>query len=283
VELEPPGALVITVAAARVEMTSDVLWFHGCDAIGEVELGPTTTLTAGFATVGDARRAQLELGGSVETITDDAWMDAWKAYAEPVLIADRMLIQPSWMTRDIDAPVVIELDAARAFGAGTHPSTRLILEVLCDEDLHGRDVLDVGCGSGILSIAAVALGAGRAIATDVDPIAVSVTAMNAERNGVADRVQVYLAQPELGTEGLPNVDVVVANIGHGALLAMLPDLLAAAPVVVLSGLLETQAADLASRCPGLVSRTRILEGWQAVVSRRTPTPHARSAGDRRTR
>jgi ribosomal protein L11 methyltransferase len=161
---------------------------------------------------------------------------------------------------------VLELDAGRAFGSGSHPSTRLALAAL-DELMQGGEVVaDIGCGSGVLAVGAVLLGAARAVAVDIEPVARAVTAANALRNGVADRVTVAGATIHDLAEA---VDIAVANIGAAALTAIASDLEALAPLIVLSGLLADQAGPVAAgfeRCTATVSAP--IDGWVALVLRR---------------
>jgi ribosomal protein L11 methyltransferase len=142
--------------------------------------------------------------------------------------------------------VIVRLDPGLAFGSGTHPTTALCLQWLDSLDLRGKAVLDFGCGSGILALAALKLGAARAVGVDNDPQALLATVDNAERNGVADRLSVYAPDEEVPAE----YPVVVANILATAL-DQLAETLAArvAPggVIALSGILHGQDADLLVR------------------------------------
>ena len=112
-----------------------------------------------------------------------AHLDAWRAWAVPMRVGRRLLLQPAWIALEAPAPnaVVVRLEPGRTFGSGSHPSTRLCLEVLEDELAAGDAVLDIGCGSGVLAVAAGLLGAGSVLAVDIDPEAVIVTDQNAAR------------------------------------------------------------------------------------------------------
>ena len=119
----------------------------------------------------------------------DDWAEAWKAHYQPLRIGERLLIRPLWIAVELEPnDIEISLDPGMAFGTGTHPTTQLCLEALERLIEPAQDVLDLGSGSGILSIAAAKLGARRVLALDIDPIAVYTTADNARANGVADRV-----------------------------------------------------------------------------------------------
>jgi ribosomal protein L11 methyltransferase len=142
--------------------------------------------------------------------------------------------------------VLIELDPGLAFGTGTHPTTALCLEWLDGASLAGQRVIDYGCGSGILAIAAAKLGAAEVLAVDIDPQALIATRDNAERNGVATRITVRLA----GDDAPKPVDILLANILAGPLESLAAEFarrVHAGGKLVLSGILQNQAAAVASR------------------------------------
>jgi ribosomal protein L11 methyltransferase len=182
---------------------------------------------AGFASSEAAARVVTSLAwpATVEVVADDSWQDAWKAHAEPIRVGD-LLVVPSWLD-------VLRIDPGTAFGSGSHASTRLCLAAL-QELAPDASVLDVGCGSGILSIAAMRLGATSAVAIDVAAEAIEVTRANAGSNGVEVDARHVLIDDVDGT-----FDVVVANIGAAVLREMAPVLAPrAARWLVLAGLLE---------------------------------------------
>jgi ribosomal protein L11 methyltransferase len=157
---------------------------------------------------------------------------------------ERLWICPSW--RDVPNPdaVNVMLDPGLAFGTGTHPTTALCLQWLDGLDLAGKTVVDFGCGSGILGIAALKLGAARVIGIDIDPQAIQASRDNAERNGVADQIELYL--PEDQPQDV-EADVVVANILAGPLRELAPLIAGhgkAGSLMALSGVLESQAPEL---------------------------------------
>ncbi|MCY4248592.1 MAG: 50S ribosomal protein L11 methyltransferase, partial [Chloroflexi bacterium] len=122
-------------------------------------------------------------------LREDDWAQAWKAHYQPLRIGRRLLIRPRWIdVTPAQGDIVIALDPGMAFGTGTHPTTQLCLQALERVIQHGQSALDIGCGSGILSIAAVKLGARRALALDIDPIAVAAARDNAIYNDVAQRI-----------------------------------------------------------------------------------------------
>ena len=181
----------------------------------------------------------------IEQLEDKDWEREWMDNFHPMRFGQRLWICPSW--REVPEPeaVNVMLDPGLAFGTGTHPTTALCLEWLDGLDLVGKTVVDFGCGSGILAIAALKLGAARAVGIDIDPQAITASRDNSERNGVSDRLELYLPkdQPQdlLG-------DVVVANILAGPLRELAP-LISVLPKsgghLGLSGILESQAESVA--------------------------------------
>ncbi|MDU6435567.1 MAG: 50S ribosomal protein L11 methyltransferase, partial [Pantoea sp.] len=177
----------------------------------------------------------------IEQIEDKDWEREWMDNFHPMRFGERLWICPSW--RDVPDPdaVNVMLDPGLAFGTGTHPTTSLCLSWLDGLDLAGKTVIDFGCGSGILAIAALKLGAAQAIGIDIDPQAIQASRDNAERNGVADRLSLYL--PHQQPENL-QADVVVANILAGPLRELAP-LISVLPKtgghLGLSGVLASQA------------------------------------------
>ncbi|MFQ2015958.1 50S ribosomal protein L11 methyltransferase [Aeromonas veronii] len=184
------------------------------------------------------------VGYKVEQLEDKDWVREWMDHFHPMQFGKRLWICPSW--RDVPNPdaVNVMLDPGLAFGTGTHPTTALCLQWLDGLDLTGKTVVDFGCGSGILGIAALKLGAARVIGIDIDPQAIQASRDNAARNGVADQIELYLPadQPQD-----VEADVVVANILAGPLRELAP-LIAGhgkpGSLMALSGVLESQAPEL---------------------------------------
>ncbi|GAA3707923.1 50S ribosomal protein L11 methyltransferase [Oceanisphaera sediminis] len=180
----------------------------------------------------------------VEQLEDKDWVREWMDSFHPMRFGKRLWICPSW--RDVPDPTAVNvmLDPGLAFGTGTHPTTALCLEWLDGQDLNDKTVIDFGCGSGILALAALKLGAKEVIGIDIDPQALQASHDNAERNGVADRLSVYLPQDQ--PEGL-KADIVVANILAGPLKELSPlisSLVKPGGKLALSGILESQAEGL---------------------------------------
>ncbi|SON50865.1 50S ribosomal protein L11 methyltransferase [Vibrio tapetis] len=181
----------------------------------------------------------------VEQLEDKDWEREWMENFHPMKFGERLWICPSW--RDIPEPdaVNVMLDPGLAFGTGTHPTTSLCLEWLEGLDLTGKTVVDFGCGSGILAIAALKLGAAKVIGIDIDPQAILASTDNAERNGVAGQIELYLPQDQ--PEGLV-ADVVVANILAGPLRELsgvIKGLIKPNGLLAMSGVLDSQAEDVA--------------------------------------
>ena len=194
---------------------------------------------------------------TTETVAEQNWVQLTQSQFDPIRITDRLWIVPSWHEApDADA-INIKLDPGMAFGTGSHPTTRLCLEWLCEAVVPGCSVLDYGCGSGILGIAAAKLGAGEVLGIDIDEKAVDAARDNAARNHADMRLQ-HSAVP-LGDA----FDLVVANILTNPLCVLAPAISArVAPGgrVALSGVLETQAA-------------QVIEAWAPYIALHVGAAH----------
>ena len=203
------------------------------------------------------------------------WMSGWRNYFRPLAVGDRIIVKPpwgeipsEWRSRD----VVIEIEPKMAFGTGTHPTTQLVLEA--EEQLvrRGMRVLDVGTGSGILSIAAAQLGAQRAFAFDVDVTAVRNAAENLRRNHVQRRVCLFAGTLETVKPGR-RFDLLLANIQssvHKTLLGSYRDHTEPGGFVVLSGILRDEVTELVrllEQTKLTVERVRGREEWVAIEAR----------------
>lgn len=274
------GCVRLLVAGDEVDEASGALWAHEPLAVGEEVLDDgRVSLLAGFPDAATAAQVVAALPRrwlpTVEAVPDEAsWRDAWRAHAEPVTVG-RVLLWPSWWEQsapDHDG-VTVRLDPGWAFGSGSHPSTRMALAAVAGLVPPARRVLDVGCGSGVLAVAAALLGAPTVVAVDVDPEARRATAANAAVNAVAGRVGIAASLPEDAT-----FDLVVANIG-AAVVTDLAGPMAATVAdggrLVLGGLLVEQAPAVVAaylRQPGgfqLVS-TEVEDGWAGPVLARAP-------------
>lgn len=185
-----------------------------------------------------------------KAIIDEDWMSAWKQHYHPIPIGKRLLILPAWIAPAPDETrIPVKIDPSMAFGTGTHPTTQLCMEMLEDTVVPGMDVIDVGCGSGILSIGALKLDAGHALGVDIDNAAVISTRENAAANGVLERVEVGVGSVSDILEGrfsLRAAPLVLANILAPVIIRLfeagLGDLVLPGGTLVLSGILDTQAA-----------------------------------------
>lgn len=238
----------IPAAAAGTEQRGDevVFWVAASDVASALSdtRDAVTRWAAGGASVDPARVR------SAAAMPEEQWRDAWKKYFKVSRLTKQFVVVPSWERHNYvaqDGDVVIDLDPGMAFGTGTHASTRLVLEemqALADTGATPGRILDVGCGSGILAIAAVKRWpAATCIAVDNDPIAAQATAENAAVNSVGDRIAASVTPlPEL-PEAFP---LVLANIQAHVLRMLKADLIAKTNgTLILSGLLTPQAAPLA--------------------------------------
>ena len=175
-----------------------------------------------------------------EAIADQEWERAWMEYYKPMKFADRLWVCPTDQEQHESGTVCLTLDPGLAFGTGTHPTTALCLEWLASHELSDKLVIDYGCGSGILAVAAVLLGAKVAHAVDIDPQAITATESNALKNKVEDNIKTYL--PEQFTPF--QADIVLANILAKPLIDMAEQICAlvvSGGQLVLSGILYEQA------------------------------------------
>ncbi len=202
----------------------------------------------------------------VETrdIADQDWVSASQAQFDPVPIGTRLVVAPSWHPADPgDSRIRIELDPGLAFGTGSHPTTRLCLEWLCEASIAGQSMIDYGCGSGILAIAAAKLGASPVVGVDIDPQAVASATANARANGV--RVDFRTTSDPAPAPA----DVVVANILSNPLKVLAPLLTALVRPggrLVLAGLLERQVDEVARAYPEFAMRVHgCIDGWACLA------------------
>jgi len=243
--------------------------------LGTTPLWSNTHLLALFEADTDetALLAHLQLlcGGAlpehhVERIEDQDWERSWMDGFQPMRFGKRLWIVPSWHAAPEPDAVNLLLDPGLAFGTGTHPTTALCLEWLDGQNLDNCSVLDFGCGSGILAIAALLLGAPQAAGTDIDPQALEASRDNASRNGIDPaRFPVYLPAD------LPQqpADVVVANILAGPLVSLAPQittLVKGGGRLALSGILAEQAEEVRAAYAGAfdLDPTAIKDGWVRI-------------------
>jgi ribosomal protein L11 methyltransferase len=276
--LDDLGALSITLQDADAETPDEQAIFE--PGVGELPLWPTITLNALFDEHADRRGLSAALGELLpwlepdqlrfNDVADQDWERVWMDQFKPMPFGKRLWIYP-W---NIEPPtdddlVVVRLDPGLAFGSGTHPTTALCLQWLDGLDLAGKTITDYGCGSGILAIAALKLGAASAIGVDNDPQALIASADNAERNDVADRLALFLPEDVVAEEA----DVFIANILAGPLGELAPTFAAAAKPgapFAISGILAGQQDELLQRYTEWFDELRVetREDWVRISGRR---------------
>ncbi|HEY5758010.1 MAG TPA: 50S ribosomal protein L11 methyltransferase [Steroidobacter sp.] len=301
--------LILPIGAADPAPYEDALLAAGASSItledegddpvleplpGTTPLWPRVRVKALFD--GDADRDEIlqildeELSGALhdplsraafETLADRAWEREWLKDFKPMRFGQRLWICPGGQQPDAEqlragpAPVLIELDPGLAFGTGTHPTTALCLEWLDSAAVAGTRVIDFGCGSGILAIAAAKLGASGVLAVDIDPQALLATHDNAERNGVARLIQARLVEAD-DSSGAP-ADILLANILAGPLETLASTFAArvrAGGRLVMSGILRNQAEAVATTyAPWFdIAPVVVRDDWVRLDGVRRPTP-----------
>jgi len=281
----------LVLEPAQVDTAESVLFEQGAQAVtlldaedhpvhepgpGERPLWPQVLIEALFETepnATDIATALTDAGVLIEraglqtaTLADRDWIRAWMDTFEPMRFGSSLWICPGHIDPDPTWTRVIRLDPGLAFGSGTHPTTALCLEWLDARDLGGQTVIDYGCGSGVLAIAAALQGAARVIGVDHDPQALIATRENAERNGVAERIEAYMPENFSSIKA----DLVVANILAGPLIELAPrmmDCLRPGAPLLLSGILESQSDEVtAAYQDGLgAAEIRSKDGWVRLV------------------
>jgi len=225
-------------------------------------------------------------------VADQNWMEAWKANYRPIPIGKRLIIVPAWLDSPDDSRIPIKIDPGMAFGTGTHPTTQLCLELIEEQFSddrpqptyhlplsyvrHPSSVIDIGCGSGILSIASLKLGAHFALGVDIDEAAVRASRENAQANGVPDEKFALgvgsVAEVLAGRYSVLNAPLVLANILAPVLIRLfdggLADLIAPGGFIVLSGILQEQVESVitAARGKGLeLAAKKQMGDWAALL------------------
>lgn len=249
--------------------------------VGETPLWQAIRLTGLFPADADMEtvRTRLPDGGiaaHIEILEDRDWSREWMQHYRPMRFGERLWICPSWLEPPDPDAVNLLLDPGLAFGTGTHPTTAMCLAAIDRRLRDGQQVVDYGCGSGVLGVAALRLGARRLLAVDNDPQALTATRANAGRNGVTpESLQIGLPDDPAVAAWTGRGDLVLANILAGPLASLrdtLCDLLAPGGELILAGLLDTQAERLietyASRL--VLSVIDQQEEWTCLGGTRAP-------------
>lgn len=211
-------------------------------------------------------------------IADENWMAAWKDHYHPIPIGKRLLILPAWIEQEDLSRLAVKIDPSMAFGTGTHPSTQLCLELVEDYTQPGKPVIDIGCGSGILSIAALKMGASRALGVDIDAASIKATHENGQANAVDQFIETGLGsvtEIKNGNFSFKHAPVVLANILAPILIRLfdagMADLITPGGVIILAGILAEQAESVrqAAEAQGLVFVEERHSGdWVALVMKK---------------
>jgi len=268
----------VDVTPEEVDEVSYLLWELG--ALGVEERDASTlnkqaaasdvTLVASFDDDAAAQEAIAQLApreARFEHVVGDAWREAYKQYFKVTRLGPRLVIRPSWEPYTPGAgDVVVTVDPGRAFGTGTHESTRLLMAALDERVRGGERVLDVGCGTGILAICALKLGAQHALCIDVDQDAVEVTRENALSNEVQDRVEAATTDVADVPDSYP---LVLANIQATVLIPLALPIAArvqSGGLLFMSGILLGQEQDVLAAYPGFTLLASPKEGeWTALI------------------
>jgi len=266
------GALSVTLTDAADDPVLE-------PAPGATPLWPSVRLSALFPGGTDAAPLVASLARtlglapariSFEQVPDRAWEREWLKDFRPMRFGRRLWIAPGGQPVTDAGAIVLELDPGLAFGTGTHPTTAMCLEWLDGLDLRGRRVLDYGCGSGVLALAALKLGAAHAVAVDIDRQALTATLDNAARNGLSGSIEVLHAD-DLRDDA--RKDIVLANILAGPLVDLAPRLAAATCAggrLVLAGMLGTQTESVAGAYRPWFHMHSFADrdGWTALTGRK---------------
>lgn len=267
--LEAADALAVSVENAGEDECFDAAF----PSVPSWEMGIVIGLFAGGSDLAgiEAHVRQsfgIEAPAQIDTLPDADWERAWLSNYRPVMVDERLCICPSWLEPPDARATVVWLDPGLAFGTGSHVTTRLCLEEFTRVDWRNKRLIDYGCGSGILAIAALKLGARAAAGLDIDPLALRASTANAHRNGVADRFQ---AVHPANFQSTP-VDVLAANILADVIVDLaytLTELVAIHGRLLLTGILTSQAQEVINAFGNLCAFEVVhREGWSLLRGRR---------------
>ena len=261
--------LAIRAPTADAELVLAALLELAPSGVEQVD-GPDSVEFAVYGAPGELPEldeGEAEIGGirvtvSGEEVPDD-WAERWKRFHAPILVADRLYVRPPWEEAPVRPGVIdLRIDPGRAFGTGAHATTRLCLELLAGLDGKGS-FCDLGCGSGVLAIAAAKLGYGPVEAIDSDRLAVDATNLNARDNGVSIDV---VRRANLREEPPPRADTIAANLMRPLLLRVAELIDHRPDALILSGLLDHEADEVAAAFAPLQEQRRLSDrGWTALL------------------
>ena len=256
----------------KQEQTTGITFFLRDNLYGREQL---SQIKSALQSVKETEK-ELDLGSlevTMKNVAEEDWANNWKKYFKPIPVGERLLIRPTWEEYDGSAGddrVVLSLDPGLAFGTGTHETTRLCMQLLEEYVQPGQSMLDVGCGSGILSVAALLLGAGSAVGVDIDELAVKTARENAALNHVEDRFTAVCG--DLTDKVTGQYDIVAANIVADVIIRLTKDIerfLKPGALYLMSGIIDTREDEvLAAIAPRfeLIAR-REEKGWIALAAR----------------
>lgn len=224
-------------------------------------------------------RFDFDLGSlayHIETIDEEDWSNNWKKYYKPIEIGDRLLVLPAWEDIPDTERRILKLNPGMAFGTGSHQTTRMCLEFLEQTVSNGDTMLDLGCGSGILSIASILLGAKKAIAVDIDPIAEKIALDNAELNSIGKKsfqilIGNLLSDDSVRTAIMGKYPIVAENIVADVIIALAPlsrQLTAPHGKLIVSGIIDERAdevIDCLKSCGFCLLEMKSSGGWNAFL------------------
>lgn len=247
------------------------------NAVGETQLSNLNAMVEQIKAIDGG----LDLGSLeviVENVKDEDWANNWKQFYKPMPIGKRLMVKPSWEEmEDATDRIVLEMDPGMVFGTGTHETTQLCLAQLDEHVAEGMKVIDLGCGSGILSVSALLLGASNAVGVDIDPNAVDIAYNNADENGIDRSRYTVLAGNVLDDNGFvdslgTDYDIVVANIVAGVIVPLtdiVPRLLKKGGLYITSGIIADrldEVRDAMEKNGFTVTYTENRKDWMVVVA-----------------
>jgi ribosomal protein L11 methyltransferase len=264
--------LAVRAPAAAAEQVLAALLEIAPSGVEQVD-GDETVEFAVYGTPGELPElepGEADVGGVTVTVSGtevpDDWADRWKRFHMPILVGDRLYVRPPWEEAPIRPGVIdLEIDPGRAFGTGAHATTRLCLELLVELADSGQkgSLCDLGCGSGVLAIAAAKLGYDPLEALDSDRLAVEATEVNARVNGVALN---SVRRANLREEPAPEAEVVTANLMRPLLLRVAELMEYRPAALIVSGLLDHEADEVVAAFAPLTERRRLSDrGWSALL------------------